>query len=72
MTCERRYTSQAIAEMHAIAQLANLRRRVNDLVAYRKQLPLTEYGSGFVDGLDIVLGMIMDYSRCDNPPVEGE
>jgi hypothetical protein len=58
--CERHYTPAAIAEMHAIAQLVELRRCLNALAACCKELSLTEYGSGFVDGLDIVLGMIED------------
>jgi hypothetical protein len=63
--CERHYTPAAIQELHAIAQLAELRRSVNAMAAYRKELPLTEYGSGFVDGLEIVLGMIEDFSRLN-------
>jgi hypothetical protein len=63
MTCERHYTPAVITELHAIAQLAELRRCLNAMIAYRKEMPLTDYGSGFVDGLEIVLGMIEDLSR---------
>jgi hypothetical protein len=55
MTCERRYTESAISEMHAIAAMNELRRRIQRLRDKRMTEPATECNSCFIDALDIVL-----------------
>jgi len=79
--CERQYTNPAIAEMQAIAVLAELRRRLQERIAHRSALqPLVReaelYNVGLLDGLAIVAmaldELAPDYSQCDNPPTEEE
>jgi hypothetical protein len=67
MTCERRYTESAISEMHAIEQLAELRRWITETIAERQAILLSNdslfnreddgtgsvYTSGFIDALCI-------------------
>ena len=61
-----------VQHLQNVSLAVELRRRLNAMAAYRKELPLTEYGSGFVDGVDIAIGILdefaPDYSQCDNPP----
>jgi hypothetical protein len=49
-------------------------RRLRSLIARRRELPITEYGSGYLDALGVILLMlsepeiVADFRRCDNPP----
>jgi hypothetical protein len=52
-------------------------RRLQALIARRRELPLTEYGAGYLDALGVILLMLSepetveDFRWCDNP-AEGE
>ena len=67
MTCERRYTPSAVAELQAVSLEVELRRKIQALVTKRRELPLTEYGSGFVDALDTVLEMFGEDEPVSQP-----
>jgi hypothetical protein len=71
MTCERRYTESAISEMHAIEQLADLRRFIDD------ELKKPESSAYFSPRIGLMMVKLFldskaSYSRCDNPPAKGE
>jgi hypothetical protein len=53
-------------------------RRLQRLIARRRELPLTEYGAGYLDALGVILLMLSEpetvanYEWCDNPPAGSE